>query len=35
MLVKYGALRFTHEGGIDPTQTDDVGDDSIFAFDYY
>ncbi len=35
MLVKYGALGFTHEGGINLTQTCDVGDDSIFAFDYY
>jgi hypothetical protein len=35
MLVKYGMLGFIHEGGIDPTQTYDVGDDSIFALDYY
>jgi hypothetical protein len=35
MLVKYGALRFIHEGGIDPTRTCDVKDDFILALDYY
>ncbi len=35
MLVEYFALRFTHEGGIDLTRTCDVGDDFIFALDYY
>jgi hypothetical protein len=35
MLVKYGASRFIHEGGIDPTRTGDVKGDFIFALDYY
>jgi len=35
ILVKYGASWFIHEGGINPTQTSDVKDDSIFALDYY
>jgi hypothetical protein len=35
MLVKYFALGFTHEGGIDLTRTCDVRDDFIFALDYY
>lgn len=35
MLVEYGVLGFTHEGGIDPTRTHDVGNDYIFALDYF
>jgi hypothetical protein len=35
MLVKYGVLGFIHEGGIDPTRTSDVKDDSIVTLDYY
>jgi hypothetical protein len=35
VLVEYGGLGFTHEGGINITQIGDVGDDLIFALDYY
>jgi hypothetical protein len=35
MLVKYGALGFIQEGGVDLTQTSDAKDNSIFAFDSY
>ncbi len=35
VLVEYGGSGFTHEGGINITQIGDVGDDLIFALDYY
>ncbi len=35
MFIKYGASRFTHEGGINTTQTSDVGYDFILTLDNY
>ncbi len=32
VLVEYGVLGFTHEGGINTTWIGDVGNDSILAF---
>jgi len=35
VLVKYGGLGFSHEGGINITRIGDVKDDFILALDYY
>jgi hypothetical protein len=35
MLVKYEALKFVHEGGIDPTQPSDVEYGSFPTLEYY
>ncbi len=35
MLIKYAALGFIQEGGVDPTQTSDAKDKSILVINFY